>query len=208
MRQTLPYFTLVVYDAGTIEEKIYARQIVKDSVTSGVCDDEQLARSFSKSELDDLWSLSDPPPFPDKSQLNDPVGRFPVAATDRILRRVLSSDAGRWVSGLIGHDSLLVADEVLDRALASNAACHARLERRLPRSPRTPSATRTQELDLSAEERAAGIEAFQAERSAEHEAMERVKQMAKEDCERRQAERLAAAAANGAAVPQCNIPSV
>ena len=31
-----------VCGAGTIEEKIYARQVAKASVTSGVCDDEQV----------------------------------------------------------------------------------------------------------------------------------------------------------------------
>ena len=66
--------------AGTVEEKIYARQIAKQGVLSGVCDDEQLLRSFSQAELDGLWSLTDAPPLPSAAELAAPMSRFAAAA--------------------------------------------------------------------------------------------------------------------------------
>ena len=73
--QTRPVFVYRLLGAGTVEEKIYARQITKHGVTSGVCDDEQLARSFTNAELSDLWSLSNEPAQPTEDELDAPEVR-------------------------------------------------------------------------------------------------------------------------------------
>ena len=92
--QTKPVYVYRLLGAGTVEEKIYARQITKASMTSGVCDDEQLVRTFTQAELDDLWSLSDEPAMPTERELSEPQTRFDAideGCVDVTLMKLLKS---------------------------------------------------------------------------------------------------------------------
>ena len=74
-------------------------------VVSGVCDDEQLVRSFSRDELNDLWTLTEPPPPPADADGLLPSARFAHAsgalAHDPKLSSLLASEeVGPWVTAL------------------------------------------------------------------------------------------------------------
>ncbi|KAL3909463.1 MAG: hypothetical protein SGPRY_009419 [Prymnesium sp.] len=94
--------------------QVYKRQITKHGLTSGVCDDEQVVKSFTKAELEDLWDIQPEPPMPSESELH-PKHRLPHLnlrlQRDLPLRELLaSSDVGAWVTDVISHDSLLELD--------------------------------------------------------------------------------------------------
>ena len=55
--QTRPVFVYRLVAAGTVEERVFNRQIAKGAVASGVADDEVLQRFFRRDELADLIPL-------------------------------------------------------------------------------------------------------------------------------------------------------
>ena len=144
--QTRPVFVYRLLGAGTIEEKIYARQISKQGIIGGVCDDESLAKAFSKDELSDLFSLSPPPPTPSAAQLEHPEVRFGALAggtDDRTLRRLLKAAGfGAMVTGITAHDSLVQADETLGLSAEEREAAKAAFEQEMqpPKPPPPPPA--------------------------------------------------------------------
>ena len=137
--QSRPVFVYRLLGGGTVEEKIYARQITKHGVTSGVCDDEQLARSFTQADLSDLYTFPPPPLPPTRRELDHPETRFEAleqGTDDRTLLRLLRTDAfGPWVVGITAHDSLLQADLALELTPEERALAKAAYEQELRPPP-------------------------------------------------------------------------
>lgn len=94
----------------------------------------QLARSFTAAELSDLYSLSPDPPQPTAEQLDAPEARFAALAAgsdDKLLRRLLRSETGRWVTDIKAHDSLLQADDNLELSAEERAEAKAAFEQEM-----------------------------------------------------------------------------
>ncbi|CAI5470907.1 unnamed protein product [Closterium sp. Yama58-4] len=59
--QTKKVFVYRLLAAGTMEEKIYNRQVVKEGLAARVVDEQQVVRHFTDRDLDGLFSLDDEP---------------------------------------------------------------------------------------------------------------------------------------------------
>ncbi|KAL0974368.1 hypothetical protein UPYG_G00219520 [Umbra pygmaea] len=89
---------------GTMEEKIYDRQVAKQSLSFRVVDQQQIERHFTMNELNELYTFE-----PDL--LDDPTGKkskrsTPVLPKDPFLAELLHSNKEQIV-GYHEHDSLL-----------------------------------------------------------------------------------------------------
>ncbi|XP_062856442.1 transcriptional regulator ATRX [Trichomycterus rosablanca] len=89
---------------GTMEEKIYDRQVAKQSLSFRVVDQQQIERHFTMNELTELYTFE-----PD--QLDDPSEKkskraTPMLPKDLVLAELLQSFKGHIV-GYHEHDSLL-----------------------------------------------------------------------------------------------------
>jgi transcriptional regulator ATRX len=82
-----------------MEEKIYQRQVAKQSLSQRVVDEHQLDRHFTSEELKELYKFE-----PDIWK--GTVDHFPEMPTDDILKRLLS-DFKQWIYSYHSHDSLL-----------------------------------------------------------------------------------------------------
>ena len=81
-----------------MEEKIYQRQVSKQSLSQRVVDEHQLDRHFTSQELRELYSFE-----PD---IWNGEGEVPRMPDDDLLKRLLI-DCKRWVVRYHEHDSLL-----------------------------------------------------------------------------------------------------
>jgi transcriptional regulator ATRX len=84
---------------GTMEEKIYQRQVTKQSLSQRVIDEHQLDRHFTSQELRELYSFE-----PDTLDDNRPIP--PMPADDDLLKSVIF-DCRKWLVKYHEHDSLL-----------------------------------------------------------------------------------------------------
>lgn len=89
---------------GTMEEKIYERQVTKQSLSFRVVDQQQIERHFTMNELTELYNFE-----PD--QLDDPSEKkkkrdTPVLPKDAVLAEMLQNNKDQIV-GYHEHDSLL-----------------------------------------------------------------------------------------------------
>ena len=82
-----------------MEEKIYQRQIIKQSLSQRVLDEHQLDRHFTSQELNELYAF-EPDIYSGKS---DDV---PIMPEDDILKEIVLS-CDRWLFKFHEHDSLL-----------------------------------------------------------------------------------------------------
>jgi len=91
---------------GTMEEKIYWRQVSKNALASRVVDQEQATVQLSKENLSapELFTFSDGGSAP-QSTLS---GQRPV---DPVLCRLLDSLKPKWLAGYSDHDAMAEADE-------------------------------------------------------------------------------------------------
>lgn len=83
---------------GTMEEKIYNRQVTKLSLAHRVIDEKQIKRHFTKMQLAELYVFKPTPEHSRKDALNQPK--------DNLLRKIFSR-FGHLIDGCIEHDSLL-----------------------------------------------------------------------------------------------------
>lgn len=103
---------------GTMEEKIYQRQVTKQSLALRVIDEHQLDRHFTRAELAELYRF-----YPDIYDEDDVSARpLPILPTDDILADLLHS-LKKYIVTYHEHDSLLVnkIEEMLteeERAIA------------------------------------------------------------------------------------------
>uniref|UniRef100_A0A4W3JJA0 DNA helicase n=1 Tax=Callorhinchus milii TaxID=7868 RepID=A0A4W3JJA0_CALMI len=103
--QIKPVFVYRFLAQGTMEEKIYDRQVTKQSLSFRVVDQQQIERHFTMNELTELYTFE-----PD--QLDDPNSEkkkkrdTPVLPKDHILAELLQQQKD-YLVGYHEHDSLL-----------------------------------------------------------------------------------------------------
>lgn len=83
---------------GTMEEKIYDRQITKLSLAGRVVDEQQIERHFNQHDVEELYEFE-----PDRTRTTGVT----VPKDDRLLMELVSEQGKQWVSSVHGHDSLL-----------------------------------------------------------------------------------------------------
>jgi transcriptional regulator ATRX len=98
--QKKPVFIYRFIAQGTMEEKIYNRQINKQSLSMRVVDEHQLDRHFKSNELRELYSFE-----PDPNSITELKDYAPPV--DHLLADLLKS-SNNWISKYHEHDSLLV----------------------------------------------------------------------------------------------------
>merc|ERR1719397_1519513 len=95
--QTKPVYIYRFLGKGTMEEKIYERQVTKQSLAARVVDEQQIERHFTINELAELYEFKDSP------QSERPT---PVIPQDRLLAELLDKNK-TVVWSINNHDSLL-----------------------------------------------------------------------------------------------------
>nr|XP_039263032.1 transcriptional regulator ATRX homolog [Styela clava] len=102
--QTKPCYVYRFIAQGTMEEKIYERQIMKQSLAFRVVDEQQILRHFSAADVNELYKFN-PAPKPEKS--NDEKDNVPKFAPpkDALLAAILKKS--ELVVTYHDHDSLL-----------------------------------------------------------------------------------------------------
>lgn len=91
---------------GTMEEKVYDRQVSKQSLSSRVVDEQQVHRHYSMNDLNELYRFTPP---------SDQDRETPSLPRDRLMAELLTQHS-QWVERYHEHDSLLenVAEEELN----------------------------------------------------------------------------------------------
>ncbi|XP_039283031.1 transcriptional regulator ATRX homolog isoform X2 [Nilaparvata lugens] len=91
---------------GTMEEKVYERQISKLSLSQRVVDEQQVNRYFSQHDLQELYN------FKPAREEDAPI---PIVPKDRLMADILQEHK-KWIFKIFEHDSLLdhVEEEELD----------------------------------------------------------------------------------------------
>ena len=91
-----------------MEEKIYQRQIAKESLSQRVIDEKQMERHFTDRELREMYDFKPDIYDADNQQV-------PIMPSDDLLKHLLS-DCKKWISRYHEHDSLL--ENLLDEGLS------------------------------------------------------------------------------------------
>ena len=86
-----------------MEEKIYDRQVTKQSLSMRVIDEKQIGRHFSFAQLQELFVYTPPPPPPDTPTSNP----YNVPESDMIFSNILKKLHPKSIVGYHTHDSLL-----------------------------------------------------------------------------------------------------
>lgn len=109
--QTKPIFVYRLLAKGTMEEKIYDRQVTKQSLSMRVVDEKQIGRHYTTSELHELFTYSPAPPPDPQLQSNK---ERPQA--DMVLCSLLDKLQPQCIISYHEHDSLL--EHVFDEELS------------------------------------------------------------------------------------------
>jgi len=111
--QTKPVYIYRFLAKGTMEEKIYDRQVTKQSLAARVVDEQQIERHFTMNELSELYEFND-----------EPLSARPIPAVpeDRLLAELVDKHK-ELVWSINNHDSLLEnqVDENLTEEERKNA---------------------------------------------------------------------------------------
>ncbi|KRX21038.1 Transcriptional regulator ATRX [Trichinella nelsoni] len=97
--QCKPVYIYRLIAKGTMEETIYQRQVVKQSLSCRVIDEQQIGRHFTFSDLEYLYHFDFDEDDKDRTET-------PVLPKDRLLADLLC-DISQWIIRYIEHDSLL-----------------------------------------------------------------------------------------------------
>lgn len=130
--QTKPVFAYRLMAHGTMEEKIYKRQVTKESLSARVVDRQQVHRTISKEEMLHLFAFGDDENLNTSSKL-DQVGSNVSSAqstnevgscskqksslahatipSDKFMEKLLSKHQPRWIANYHEHESLLQENE-------------------------------------------------------------------------------------------------
>ncbi|KAL5011678.1 hypothetical protein ScPMuIL_010229 [Solemya velum] len=100
--QTKPCYVYRFLAQGTMEEKIYERQVMKQSLSQRVVDEHQIERHFDSADLQELYSFA-PDDLDDPDRKERPT---PVLPKDNLLAELLKTKK-EWIVGYHEHDSLL-----------------------------------------------------------------------------------------------------
>ncbi|CAF4738111.1 unnamed protein product [Rotaria sp. Silwood1] len=118
--QKKPVYIYRLLAHGTMEEKIYQRQVVKQSISQRVVDDHQLDRHFTQSDIKELYKFT-PEQLPEARSSStlltelDTNFKYPIPK-DHLLLDLLYEHS-RWVHSYHSHDSLL--ENKLDEGLSA-----------------------------------------------------------------------------------------
>lgn len=106
--QSKPVFVYRLLAKGTMEEKIYDRQVTKQSLSMRVVDEKQIGRHYTQSDLAELFTYSPPPSVAETVIIKGPE-------VDPVLCSILDRLQPQWIVGYHEHDSLLqhIFDEEL-----------------------------------------------------------------------------------------------
>jgi len=143
--QTKPVFVYRLLAAGTMEEKIYHRQVTKNALASRVLDKEQKNRHFKEQELVNLYDF-DPEGVVEKVDAsvedeNSDVGEIAVRdriqrfknctdamPSDPVLVRLLGKMQPKWLLGYADHDALATGEGETELSTEEEAVAWAEYE--------------------------------------------------------------------------------
>ena len=86
---------------GTMEQRVYSRQVVKESIAKRVIDAEQIFRHFKQDDLQKLYTFD--PNIYDESR---PSLNAEIVPKDQLLAQMITSEK-RWIVAYCEHDCLL-----------------------------------------------------------------------------------------------------
>lgn len=123
--QKKPVFAYRLLAHGTMEEKIYKRQVTKEGLAARVVDRQQVHRTISKEEMlhlfdfgdeENIDSLSDFGPENGHGTKNSINGqKLPVShgncSSDKLMESLLSRHNSRWIANYHEHETLLQENE-------------------------------------------------------------------------------------------------
>ncbi|KAM0056754.1 putative DNA helicase chromatin remodeling SNF2 family [Helianthus debilis subsp. tardiflorus] len=126
--QTKPVFAYRLMAHGTMEEKIYKRQVTKESLSARVVDRQQVHRTISKEEMLHLFAFGDDENINTSSKMDqvssnsapeqstsevkqkNPLPHATVSS-DKFMEVLLKKHHPRWIANYHEHESLLQENE-------------------------------------------------------------------------------------------------
>ncbi|XVF42366.1 hypothetical protein PTKIN_Ptkin01aG0356300 [Pterospermum kingtungense] len=127
--QTKPVFAYRLMAHGTMEEKIYKRQVTKEGLAARVVDRQQVHRTISKEEMLHLFEFGDEENFDTLMELSEDNGnqnatgdvgkslkqKMPLShgscSSDKLMERLLGKHHPRWIFNYHEHETLLQENE-------------------------------------------------------------------------------------------------
>ncbi|KAI3724262.1 hypothetical protein L2E82_36033 [Cichorium intybus] len=116
--QTKPVFAYRLMAHGTMEEKIYKRQVTKESLSARVVDRQQVHRTISKEEMLHLFAFGDDESLNtsyNKVDLLSGTTQSPLlhstVSSDKFMEVLLSKHHPKWIANYHEHESLLQENE-------------------------------------------------------------------------------------------------
>ncbi|KAI3776396.1 hypothetical protein L1987_46177 [Smallanthus sonchifolius] len=130
--QTKPVFAYRLMAHGTMEEKIYKRQVTKESLSARVVDRQQVHRTISKEEMLHLFAFGDDENVNTSSKMDQvssnltaaqsnseagnsskQKGPLPhtIVSSDKFMEALLKKHHPRWIANYHEHESLLQENE-------------------------------------------------------------------------------------------------
>ncbi|KAE9611986.1 putative DNA helicase chromatin remodeling SNF2 family [Lupinus albus] len=118
--QRKPVFAYRLLAHGTMEEKIYKRQVTKEGLAARVVDRQQVHRTISKEEMLHLFEFGDdenPETLVELSEENGHTLKHTVSHSngssnsDKLMESLLSKHHPRWIANYHEHETLLQENE-------------------------------------------------------------------------------------------------
>ncbi|KAL5707173.1 DNA helicase [Ranunculus cassubicifolius] len=118
--QVKPVFAYRLMAHGTMEEKIYKRQVTKEGLAARVVDKQQVYRTMSKEEMLHLFDFGDDdnldatlPEFeqPRAGSLFSQKLSLETSSSDKVMESLLNNHHPRWIVNYHEHETLLQENE-------------------------------------------------------------------------------------------------